>query len=93
MVYYVVDSCHEGCSGEVRGHMYLEELQGESIPKNRYDSIPNGGFTRQDYFSTYEEAKEHFQYNFRDYLNPQNYRYKIDTWDTIADDRVTTNDY
>ena len=85
MVYYVVDSSHsDRPGGGAEGWMHLKELQGESIPKSFWNHSPNG-FVRMEYFSTYKEAKDFFQYNFNAYLNGSNFR--IDTYDMVKPDR------
>ena len=89
MVYYIVDSCHNYTqNGGAEGWMYLKEVQGESIPKNSINHNANG-FTRQEYFTTYDEAKAFFQSNFMAYLREKN-QY-IDTHDMVINDKYIVN--
>jgi hypothetical protein len=61
MVYYLLQSWQNYLNGCTTGEEVLKEEQGTTIPEDSY--CHNGtGFTNNEYFSTYEEARARFDY-------------------------------
>ena len=66
MAYYCIHSKQNYSNGYTTGEEVLTEETGDAMPKDSYHNLGNG-FTNDEYFSTYEEARERFDFILQSY--------------------------
>jgi hypothetical protein len=89
MVYYHVQSWQRDTNGYTTGEDVLQEGSGTEMPKGNCDSNATG-LTKNDYFSTYEEARTQFDKILNGYHTYcMNLNMHIDLYDKVKGEHFT----
>ena len=87
MEYYHIQSSQKDSNGYTTGEEVLTKESGAEIPKGNCYPYSNG-FTKNEYFSTYEEARARFDYILQWYYKA-NTRACIDRRDEVTGEHFT----